>query len=293
MQIHGKKYYEFIILAILCAVCMGLFLNLGIRQYELRSVVSRSQSFQEHNAVIRNIIKSFESEDFSTTSHLIDYVRVFVFSNSNHGYDGRGSDDPIVAIWNYCDNRDVKPALTCGPRAYAMKNILDELGIANRIVHIFNDDGPYVRSHTFLEVFNDDFNGWEIHDPDLNLYYVHNETDKRLSAAEIVFGDLQKVLPIVENEAGWDLKGAETLKSYFGAVMYDFKATFPLPVILINTDRFDVSRRFPGNRYLDEKAPTFVEYARRTHVNPIILFDKKPICGFLLKIAEIFSIRMP
>lgn len=76
------------------------------------------------------------------------------------------------------------PHLSCGPRAYAMKAILDRLDVESRIIDLFVVRQGDVASHTLIEVYDKDGGQWVLQDPDFNVSYVHADTRLPLSVED-------------------------------------------------------------------------------------------------------------
>ena len=91
-------------------------------------------------------------------------------------------------------NGDNKPHLSCGPRSYAMKEILRLVGIKSRIVDVFQITKNTINSHTLIEVYDDNNKNWVLQDPDFNIEYVFNNDSKSpLSARKMLGADKEKI----------------------------------------------------------------------------------------------------
>jgi len=178
----------------------------------------------------------------------------------------------------YLDPSLERPELTCGSRTLALTMLLNRLNIPNRLVMIFSDYFSMVRSHTFLEVFNQETQRWEIQDPDKNLFYRHVNTSERASTIELVWGEVKDFVPCSsESVCGW---GEHKLTRYiehrrFGALMYDnrkhLEGSVEAPsVILVNTDRFSLGKTFPENEEV-----TFIQFANKHYHNPIFVLNQQ------------------
>jgi len=118
----------------------------------------------------------------------IDFTRALVYENSIHKedeeHDSYAFNKQVVTkkIWQAVKGEN-KPHLSCGPRVYAMKDILIELNIQSRVVDvIYSND---LNSHTVLEVYNHEINRWQMHDPDNNSV-LKDKNNNRLSAMNIL-----------------------------------------------------------------------------------------------------------
>jgi len=127
-----------------------------------------------------------------------------------------------------------------------MNTILERVQIQSRLVHIFSDERTFLSNHTFLDVFNSDTQRWEAQDPDFNVYYVDDLDGRRLSSAHLVFTDLSRATPISVGSSGWTENGLDPIRDHFEALMYDGRRDGIDTAVLVNTRRFDLGRRFPG-----------------------------------------------
>lgn len=195
----------------------------------------------------KEAIAAHVREQGLTGSDRFDYVREFVNDNSIHSIDDEfdqyafSEEKVMPLLWGNYQGENRKPHLSCGPRTYAMKQILEALGHEARVVDIFS--GP-AQSHTFLEVYDEVAGAWQIQDPDFNVTYRASD-GQRLSAVELVtrpgndvhmVGDVDERLR--ENVVG--------LPNYYRAALirdtYDGRrATF-----IYNPDRFDATEDGPS-----------------------------------------------
>jgi hypothetical protein len=179
-----------------------------------------------------------------TEQEIVDATRGMIHKNTIHlplgNNDPRTTSDQNVILQGILKTiRGAAPiAATCGPRAEAMKAILEKLDFETRIIHVFSDDYQSVQSHTFLEAR---INGaWQAQDPDFNAYYLKPDGD-RANAKDILDGN---AVP----SGGWDAYGGNgiPLHSYFEALMYDGRPNTSL--MIINQSRFDANKFFPENK---------------------------------------------
>lgn len=278
-----KNSYQLVALIVLWFIL--IYLLTGRCDQPTAEIVSNdsAQSIQNHDVAVGKIVKFIINKKYSSQSDVLDRVRSFVFTHSVHDETAEKREDPAIAIWNHHEGKNSPPVLKCGSRARVMKELLDRLDIRNRIVHIFTDERVIVSSHTFLEAYNDDFQSWEIQDPDYDIYYIRNdESRQRLSVIDLIFGDLNAVVPCSGNRRGWMLTGASPLKDFFKAVMYDNDSRIVPPLILVNTGRLDLGRKFKAYRDHKNVKATFVEVVQRAYRRPVIVFDRPNLCRFLL-----------
>ena len=232
------------------------------------------------------IIQTQISERPSETER-IDYIRQFVYENSLHKGGAKYVEytkKVLSMMYEFHLNNTNPPHLTCGSRTLSMKALLDEMDIENRRVQIFTDSFELVRSHTFLEAFNRDTQRWEIQDPDKNLYYRHVKTLKRASIAQLVWSEATEFEPCSpESGCGWEINNLQRFvdNRRFGAIIYHYgnfpksqiftsSSGYEKSVLLINTDRFSVTKQFPGNDGM-----TFIEFANKHYSNPVIILNQQ------------------
>ena len=228
---------------------------------------------KEYSSSIQAITQYIDSKKFSSKADKIDFVRNWVYENSIHKIDAQHEEyafdtsKVISMLWNTHTSKQDYAHLSCGPRALAMKLILDNLDINSRVIMIFTDNNPQVNSHTFLEVLNIDTERWELHDPDFNIYYIDTENGDRIATSRLIWGDLDTVAPISINKEGWKDNNVQHLKQdYFEAMMYMNHLKGDKSVILVNTDRFNAAKVFEKNDNV-----TFYEFADRHYGKPIFV----------------------
>ena len=140
-----------------------------------------------------DVYNFFNNKKFSNNTERIDYIRNWIFNNSI----GTGDTNSPNAFQTNIIIEDLflaskkekkKPALTCGPRALVMEQILIMLGYKCRFVSIFFTDyyPDQLASHTFIEFYNPDTKHWEINDPLNNIYYI-DSLGNRLNSIEISY----------------------------------------------------------------------------------------------------------
>jgi len=180
--------------------------------YEMKRIVRSQFNMNENkNEYLKNIKESFTSISFGNKTELIDSVRKFVNAHSIHRertkYHRERAflvDSVLKDMWLLNQKKfDSIPHLSCGPRAYAMHSILRSLNIPVRIVmQIY--PGNEIKSHTTLEVFNDNHNRWELQDPDLNVYFKDTVLNERISMLGMKNIDETHYAPCKDDSCTWD-----------------------------------------------------------------------------------------
>jgi hypothetical protein len=217
--------------------------------------------------------KYIESQCFHSETKRIDFIRDWVYRNSIHKMDAEHDEYAfdnarvLFMLWRSHQTSKDYPHLSCGPRAYAMKAILDDLRIPNRMIVIFANNCFEINSHTFLEVFDRDTRNWELQDPDFDIYYIDIHNRKRLSGARLIWGDLNSVIPISQSKEGWEQNNVVNLKrDYFGAMMFVNLLDGEKSVMLINLDRFSADKLFG-----ESTVTSFYEFACEHYEYPIFI----------------------
>ncbi len=126
------------------------------------------------NKNIKEHLHNIRSKEFNIK---IPSIRNWVNRNSIHLIDLEHDlyafkiEIVLSKLWEKHKHNALPPHLSCGPRAYAMKEILHLLEIPSRIIDIFQISKNKVNSHTLLEVYNKENNKWVLQDPDFNVEY--------------------------------------------------------------------------------------------------------------------------
>ena len=217
-----------------------------------------SQEALNEDGGLQSILHLIEAQQFQTQTETIDFVRDFVYNNSIHMIDEEfweyAYDTPRVLgmLYDTYANDAPPPHLVCDPRSYAMAEILGNLSISRRVVYVYTDsldDG--VQSHTFLEVFNEDYERWEVQDPDYNIYWEDTRTGERVSALQLVLDDLDSFMPRSSSDDRVTF-ALERLKPYYFEVLL-----YPGGSGVVNIERFNHENPFLSD--LDEYRLLYVQ----------------------------------
>jgi len=185
------------------------------------------------------------AKHFETTAELIDFTRNLIFEYAQDG-DQAGYEpsyrDAAEQIYAAAMGQGEKPYLWCEGRSTAMLTVLEELGIASRLIFLYGGSaGSGIAQHTVLEVFNPDTQYWEIHDPAFGYYFIDTLNNGRASIERMVFGSFDTIAAC--DSAGMcSHEAAELYRVYYEAFRYGHSEQF-----WVNPDRFDVSKRFPDH----------------------------------------------
>jgi len=161
-----------------------------------------------------------------------------------------------------------KPHLSCGPRAYTMRAILNRFNIYSRLVQIYSDEYETHKSHRLLEVYNPDSQSWETWDPDFGVIYVDRENKKPVDILTLAFSDKNKFIPIGISSEGWKNTKTEHLKNnYFEAVLFEKDSNIANngminAVIIVNTSSFDMNKVFSSGLTFEEWTKKHYSYPR-------------------------------
>jgi hypothetical protein len=195
MIIKGMKLKLLKYLLTLLIVCLVVLLSFIIVNWgQIKPVVgvykeaifSKVDANYTHaKSELAEIVNKNTNKSFN---EIIDYTRSLVYENSIHKEDKEhdsyafNKQSVTKRLWKATTGED-KPHLSCGPRVYAMKDILNELNIQSRVIDVIYNDG--FNSHTVLEVFNHDTHRWQTHDPDNNRVFL-DKNHSRLSGINIL-----------------------------------------------------------------------------------------------------------
>lgn len=133
----------------------------------------------QYQQPLRAIVGKLNAGYYPSMHDRISAIRNWVNTNSVHLIDDEHDSyafhvpTAIKKLNEFNDGTGSRPHLSCGPRAYAMKEILDAMGIESRIIDLFviRENGR-PDSHTLIEVFNTETCKWELQDPDFNVAYT-------------------------------------------------------------------------------------------------------------------------
>lgn len=229
-------------------------------------------SLPPYRGALRNIVQLFQSCPYSSDLDLTTQIRNWVNTHSVHliddEHDSYAFDVPRVLekLWLRSSGIIDKPHLSCGPRAYAMKEIVDALGIESRIIDIFAINDKSIRSHTLLEVFDRQQQRWIMQDPDFNVYYILQSNARVLSALEMLSEDKNTVLFStggfnVENEINCN----NTITQLFElGILYRFSYVGERSLVLWSSTKFDVIVNVNASDY------TILDYFFRRDYRPKI-----------------------
>jgi hypothetical protein len=236
--------------------------------------VASWDKFAGGDAVAAEIAAIARSESGTSKARQAEFVRQFVYRNSVHQIDEEfrryAWDRPRVLqmLSEHHRTQRSPPHLSCGSRAIAMRTILAALGIESRLVQTFSDDYEEVRSHTFLEVYDDETARWVVHDPDYDVTYVDALSNQPVSLIRLILGDLASVAPVSARGRGWELNKAGLLKKrFFEAARYEGREGTS-DILVVNSDRFSITKRFPGNGQM-----TFLEFSEQHYRRPTVLLN--------------------
>ena len=236
-------------------------------------VAPKETPLQQNLTKIREYI---ESQPFHSEEKRIDFIRNFVYQNSIHKIDYEhkkyafDTTRVLSMLWENHQTSTGQPHLSCGPRALAMKAILCDLRIPNRMIMIFTDNYSELRAHIFLEVFNWETRNWELQDPDFNIYYIDIHNRKRLPTDRLIWRDLDSVIPISPVKKGWKKNNVAHLKrDYFEAMVYMDQSDEGKTVLLINPNRFSINKVFEKNGNT-----SFYEFVKKRYLNPVLIMSE-------------------
>ena len=188
-----KNLHKFIVVLLLACSILLLYLTianwsnikpiLGVYKEAIFSVIDI-----DYIAARTELAAMVKNNTSNSVNETIDYTRNLVYKNSikqmDQEHDSYAFNKQAVTkkLWQAIAG-EAKPHLSGGPRAYAMKDILSELNIQSRVVDVIYNDG--LKSHTVLEVYNQERYQWQTHDPDNNALFL-DKNNNRLSSINIL-----------------------------------------------------------------------------------------------------------
>lgn len=268
-------------LALLAGAVLSLHLLwLGVQQRPVHPLMSywKDRLLEldpRYRSAMDHIVAEIEAQPARDRSARLAQVRHWVYDNSVHRIDAEHAayafqtSKVIPLLWNARRGVVDPPHLSCGPRAYAMKAILSRLHIDSRVIEVFTSVvTSSLQSHTFLEVWNEETGRWEIHDPDYDLTYIDRETREAVDIHRLVFGNPDGVLPISESGEGWEqLKMTQFKTQFLQSVLYRYDYDGRDAVLMVNSDRFDLSKRIGPRRQ------SLTEIVAEEHFGPIVIIS--------------------
>jgi len=172
--------------------------------HEVANLIAVEQTDLEKTTIIRNWVNQ-------NSIHLVDQ------EHDSYAFD---LSKVLVKAWDYSASASHRPHLSCGPRAYLLKAVLDKLQYRTRIIDIFEIIDGKPRSHTLIEYFDSTLGKWIMQDPDFNVYYISTRTKEPLGAGESLLIDSSGMW---YESSGFEVENlvnlTETIRDYFTIVV--------------------------------------------------------------------------
>ena len=263
-MINRRNIFLAILTVAFVIVALFQIFRLAEENKKYKKLLNNSQGLAlEKKQYLNNLDKSKEiiDDDRATPTEIIRRTMEFVYNNSVHLSDEEhhkyALNMPLVInklLLVYQGHDSEKPHLSCGPRSYAMMEILFRFGIISRLVQVFSDDYQQVKGHRLLEVFNPETESWEAWDPDFRVTFIDPDSKRRLDIMEIVFGDKEKVVPQDGAIMGWEeTKTTHLREHYFEAVLFEgINSGMANSIVIINRHEFNLGKTFSNGLTLKE-----------------------------------------
>ena len=263
-MINRRNIFLAILTVAFVIVALFQIFRLAEENKKYKKLLNNSQRLAlEKKQYLNNLDKSKEiiDDDRATPTEIIRRTMEFVHNNSVHLIDEEhrkyAFDMPLVInklLLAYQGHDSEKPHLSCGPRSYAMREILIRFGIISRLVQVFSDDYQQVKGHRLLEVFNPETESWEAWDPDFRVTFIDPDSKRRLDIMEIVFGDKEKVVPQDGAIMGWEETNTTHLRGhYFEAALFEgINSGMANSIVIINRHEFNLGKTFSDGLTLKE-----------------------------------------
>ena len=283
-MLQGRSQTVFaILLIVLALVSMGVFSSqtqvkvvtkkVGATSDKVNSAKNKVDQIRELIALSQQEIIEDILKDKSSATSVIRAVMDFVHDNSDHEMDKEYYSyfgnylkyyEMLLAV--HRGESDHKVHLSCGPRSLLMIQLLERFNIYGRVIQIYSDNFDDVEGHRLVEVNNPETGNWELWDPDTNLVFTDKKSGKRIGVMQAISGDIEQVVPVGDNDKGWDnIRAAQRKKTYFKSVLFESNQTGQRDgTIIINTNRFDLSKTFSGGI-------SFEKWLRQKYGNPRII----------------------
>ncbi len=275
-MVDRKKMVVFtIIFTVMIVVFLSQIwrLTADIKEYE--SILQKTNSKNEDYLTDLGQIKKIIDDSSNSFTDVIRNTAQFVHDNSFHLIDQeyrqyiRGYLSTVLPrimkklLLAYQGDESEKPHIACGLRSYAMRAILGQFGIYSRLICIYSDEYEDTRVHRMLEVLHPDTGAWEVWDPDNRVNFVYHDSRKPADIIDLLFGDIERIIPIDASIEGWEETNTKHLKDdFFEAVMFEsVSASTHGNIIIINTKRFDTHKIYSNGK-------TFAEFAKETYKHP-------------------------
>jgi hypothetical protein len=129
----------------------------------------------------------------SPPKYQVKAIRNWVNINSTHNIDDEHDQyafkihKVLKRLLDHHNTKKNPPHLSCGPRTYALKELLKVVGIRSRVIDIFQISDGVVNPHTLLEVYCSHSNRWMLQDPDFNVEYVLKPEEQIPLSSEDIF----------------------------------------------------------------------------------------------------------
>lgn len=282
-KIRKNKMMKFSKKRLLYALCFLLFSISFYQVYALNNTSQYNIVFSNKNyknvqnvaRIMEQIINDAKNKSVERRYSYTDLIRAvleYTYNNSVHIVDDEheiyASNREIILEKMYMastGNIEERPHLSCGPRSYIMKFILNQFHIYSRLVQIYTDEREEPAGHRLLEVYNPDTKSWEAWDPDNGVVYVDRDTKRPLDILTIIFSDKNTVVPIGVSAEGWEKTETEHLKKgYFKSVLFEQDSGMKNTEIIVNSALFDMNKVFASGL-------TFEEWAKKYYAHPRII----------------------
>jgi hypothetical protein len=153
------------------------------------------------NRKSKQALKEILLSEFSLPKRIqIKAIRNWVNINSIHNIDDEHDQyafqihKVLEKLLQHHTTKKSPPHLSCGPRSYAMKELLKLVGIRSKIIDVFQISDGVVNPHTLLEVYCTDTDRWILQDPDFNVEYnLESEELTPLSSENTLSADKTRV----------------------------------------------------------------------------------------------------
>jgi hypothetical protein len=238
-------------------VLVSIVLNLVLVYYYVRhdDIIGSKLAIKEilglgveDNEWVLKIVDDIQSSKHASNSELFDAVRNYIHQNSRHKEGTHyhqtrsfNTDSVLKDIYKLKHRTsDNVPDMSCSPRAWAMRRILKAMSFETRILMFYQVRNEKLFSHTVIEVKNKENDKWELHDPDVNIFFKDTVRGERVSFMAMKDMATSIYTPCRNDTCDWSLAYYSLKdKRQFGAVQIHYlKEHFKDQQVFIDTKYF-------------------------------------------------------
>lgn len=202
--------------------------------------------------IAKKVANTVDQEASRSNKDFLEVLTLFINKNSLHEGGGKYAFDKSESmrrLWAAYQGVGSKPHLSCGPRAYLMKVILDVKNISSRVIHCYSV-GEKVESHSFLEVLDPKTGHYQCWDPDKARVYKFKDSGKIANIEDLILRNSQLVAYRFK-DGNWQKTNFDKLKkNYFSCFIFEPSDIFVgirEGVVIYDKSKFDPDQLAEGD----------------------------------------------